>query len=107
MITIQCTLFSVTNKYRPISTLLEVESIKYYNTHKQEVQQRAIDKIVVQRKTERWCLKRDGYTRMKVRVYDKKKIEEEAKERYEKIKKERGWSFPKFSLSRNTAFPVQ
>lgn len=91
MITIQCTLFSVTNKYRPISTLLEIESIKYYNTHKQEVQQRAIDKIVVQRKTERWCLKRDGYTRMKVRVYDKKKIEE-AKERYEKIKKERGWS---------------
>lgn len=91
MITIQCTLFSVTNKYRPISTLLEIESIKYYNTHKQEVQQRAIDKIVVQRKTERWCLKRDGYTRMKVRVYDKKKVEEEAK-RYEKIKKERGWS---------------
>nr|DAR67974.1 MAG TPA: hypothetical protein [Caudoviricetes sp.] len=92
MITIQCTLFSVTNKYRPISTLLEIESIKYYNTHKQEVQQRAIDKIVVQRKTERWCLKRDGYTRMKVRVYDKKKIEEEEKRRYEKIKKERGWS---------------
>lgn len=92
MITIQCTLFSVTNKYRPISTLLEIESIKYYNTHKQEVQQRAIDKIVVQRKTERWCLKRDGYTRMKVRVYDKKKIKEEEKRRYEKIKKERGWS---------------
>lgn len=92
MITIQCTLFSVTNKYRPISTLLEIESIKYYNTHKQEVQQRAIDKIVAQRKTERWCLKRDGYTRMKVRMYDKKKIEKEAKERYEKIKKERGWS---------------
>ena len=54
--------------------------------------QRAIDKIVVQRKTERWCLKRDGYTRMKIRMYDKKKIEKEAKERYEKIKKERGWS---------------
>lgn len=29
---------------------------------------------------------------MKVRVYDKKKIEEEEKRRYEKIKKERGWS---------------
>ena len=87
MITIQCTLFSVTNKYRPISTLLEIESIKYYNTHKQEVQQMAIDKIVAQRKTERWCLKRDGYTRMKVRVYDKKKIKEEEKRRYEKIKK--------------------
>lgn len=91
MITIQCTLFSTTNKYKPISTLLEIENVAYYNSHKQEVQQRAIDKIVVQRKTERWCLKRDGYTRMKVRVYDKEKIEKEAKERYEKIKKERGW----------------
>ena len=29
---------------------------------------------------------------MKIRMYDKKKIEKEAKERYEKIKKERGWS---------------
>lgn len=91
MITIQCTLFSVTNKYRPISTLLEIESVAYYNTHKQEIQQRAIDKIAVQRKTERWCLKRDGYIRMKVRVYDKEKIEKETRERYEKIKKERGW----------------
>ena len=91
MITIQCTLFSVTNKYRPISTLLEIESVAYYNTHKQEIQQRAIDKIVAQRKTERWCLKRDGYIRMKVRVYDKEKIEKETRERYEKIKKERGW----------------
>lgn len=91
MITIQCTLFSTTNKYKPISTLLEIESVAYYNTHKQEIQQRAIDKIVVQRKTERWCLKRDGYIRMKVRVYDKEKIEKETRERYEKIKKERGW----------------
>lgn len=87
MITIQCTLFSVTNKYRPISTLLEIESIKYYNTHKQEVQQRAIDKIVVQRKTERWCLKRDGYTRMKVRVYDKKRLKKKKKEDTKRLRK--------------------
>lgn len=92
MIDLQCTLFSTTGKYKPMSTIVKVESVAYYKAHKTEVQTRAIQKICIQRKTEPWCLKRDGFTRMKVRVYDKEKIEAENAERYERIKKERGWA---------------
>ena len=92
MIDLQCTLFSTTGKYKPMSTIVKVESVTYYNTHKTEVQTRAIQKICAQRNTEWWCLKRDGFTRMKVRVYDKEKIEAENAARYERIKKERGWA---------------
>lgn len=92
MIELQFTLFSTTGKYKPMSTVLKVESVAYYNTHKKEVQTRAIQKICVQRNTEGWCLKRDGFTRLKVRVYDKEKIAAENAARYEQIKKERGWA---------------
>lgn len=86
MIDLQCTLFSTTGKYKPMSTIVKVESVAYYNAHKSEVQTRAIQKICAQRNTEWWCLKRDGFTKMKVRVYDKEKIEAENAARYERIK---------------------
>ena len=35
MIQIQLTLYSESGKYRPMSTIVEVESIAYYNAHKQ------------------------------------------------------------------------
>lgn len=91
MIQIQLTLYSESGKYRPMSTIVEVESIAYYNTHKQEIQNRAIQRISVQRKMDIWAMKKYGYTKLKARVYDKEKIEQENRERYERIKKERGW----------------
>lgn len=91
MIQIQLTLYSESGKYRPMSTIVEVESIAYYNTHKQEIQNRAIQRISVQRKMDIWVMKKYGYTKLKARVYDREKIEQENKERYERIKKERGW----------------
>lgn len=91
MIQIQLTLYSESGKYRPMSTIVEVESIAYYNTHKQEIQNRAIQRISVQRKMDIWAMKKYGYTKLKARVYDKEKIEQENKERYERIKEERGW----------------
>lgn len=91
MIQLQCTLFSTTGKYRPMSTIVKVESAKYFNEHKQEIQTRAVQKICAEKRTEPWCLKRDGFSKMKIRVYDKEKIEAEKAERYEQIKKERGW----------------
>ena len=91
MIQIQLTLYSESGKYRPMSTIVEVESIAYYNAHKQEILNRAIQRISVQRKMEVWVMKKYGYTKLKARVYDKEKIEQENKERYEQIKKERGW----------------
>ena len=91
MIQIQLTLYSESGKYRPMSTIVEVESIAYYNAHKQEIQNRAIQRISVQRKMDIWAMKKYGYTKLKARVYDKEKIEQENKERYERIKEERGW----------------
>ena len=91
MIQIQLTLYSESGKYRPMSTIVEVESIAYYNAHKQEILNRAIQRISVQRKMDIWVMKKYGYTKLKARVYDKEKIEQENKERYEKIKEERGW----------------
>lgn len=91
MIQIQLTLYSDSGKYRPMSTIVDVESVAYYNTHKQEIQQKAIQRISVQRKMDIWAMKKYGYTKLKARVYDKEKIEQENKERYERIKEERGW----------------
>lgn len=91
MIQIQLTLYTEDGKYRPMSTIVEVESIAYYNSHKKEVQDKAVRKISIQRKMDIWVMKKYGYTRIKARVYDKEKIEQENKERYEQIKKERGW----------------
>ena len=91
MIQIQLTLYSESGKYRPMSTIVEVESIAYYNAHKQEILNRAIQRISVQRKMDIWAMKKYGYTKLKARVYDREKIEQENKERYERIKKERGW----------------
>ena len=91
MIQIQLTLYSESGKYRPMSTIVEVESIAYYNAHKQEILNRAIQRISVQRKMDIWVMKKYGYTKLKARVNDKEKIEQENKERYERIKEERGW----------------
>lgn len=91
MIQIQLTLYSESGKYKPMSTIVEVESIAYYNTHKQEIQNRAIQRISVQRKMDIWAMRKYGYTKLKARVYDKEKIEQENRERYERIKEERGW----------------
>lgn len=88
---IQFTLFSKSGKYKPMSTLLEVESIEEYKTHNTEYKTKAIQKIANQRYMSKTDLKKYEYTIMKVRVYDPVKIEQEKKERYEQIKKERGW----------------
>lgn len=92
MITIQITLYSSSNKYKPMSTLVEVPSREYYTKHAAEVNASAIDKILIKRKMSAWVAKKYGYTKLSARVYDKERIERENIERYEQIKKERGWT---------------
>lgn len=91
MIQLQITLFDKSNKYKPISTIVKVESISYYKEHSQEVRHQAIVKICQKRYWTIKDLQKYNYTTCKVRVYDKERIEKENKERYEKIKKEKGW----------------
>ncbi len=71
MITLQYTLFDVTGKYKPVSTLVNVESVKYYKEHKREVKRKAIEKICIKRYWTKEDLVRYGYTTSKIRVYTK------------------------------------
>lgn len=91
MVRLQATLFCKSGKYRPVSTLIDVPSIAYYNEHKEEIKKRAITNICAKRCWTAQDLKAYNYTLYKIRVYDKDKILREKQERYEQIKKERGW----------------
>lgn len=68
-IIIQITLFDVTGKYKPISTLIEVESIEYYKEHAKECKEKAIQKICNQRYLSGKELVKLGYKKIKVRNY--------------------------------------
>lgn len=69
MIRLQVTLFDTNNKYKPISTTVEVESVEYYKQHQQQTRQKAIEKICAKRYTTPKQLAKDGYNQIKVRVY--------------------------------------
>ena len=71
MITLQFTLFSTTGKYKPVTTLIKVDSVQQYNENKHKYQQRAITKMCAEKHTTWWALKNNGFTKLKVRVYPK------------------------------------
>ena len=66
---IQITLFDVTGKYKPVSTLIEVESVAWYKEHEKECRQKAIQKICLQRNWTGKELLKLGYKKIKVRNY--------------------------------------
>lgn len=66
---IQITLFDVNGKYKPVSTLIEVESVAWYKEHEKECRQKAIQKICLQRNWTGKELLKLGYKRIKVRNY--------------------------------------
>lgn len=70
LITLQITLFDKEGKYKAVSTLIQVKSIKYYKEHKQEVHNQAITKICQKRSWTAQDLLKYGYTVLKVRNYN-------------------------------------
>lgn len=91
MIPIQITLTS--NKgYKPLSTIIEVPTAEAFLANKKKYQEQGIIKICAKRSMRSHDLAKYGYNQIKMRVYDKEKIEREKAERYEQIKKERGWA---------------
>ena len=66
---IQISLFDVTGKYKPVSTLIEVESVAWYKEHEKECRQKAIQKICLQRNWTGKELLKLGYKKIKVRNY--------------------------------------
>lgn len=77
MIKLQVTLFSASGKYKPISTIVEVESLEYYVNNKRAVQKRAVANICHNRRMTIESLKEAGYTLIKAREYDRDKIEQD------------------------------
>lgn len=88
---IQVTLVS-DKGYRPVSTIIEVASIKDYCDNKQKYQMQAVQAMCAKRYWSAQDLVKYGYTGIKCRVYDKERIAAENAARYEQIKKERGWA---------------
>ena len=89
---IQVTLYNMTNKYKPVSAIVNVESKEWYLAHKKETREQGIIKICQKRYWTSKDLKKYEYSMCKMRIYDKQKIKQEKEERYEKIKKENGWA---------------
>ena len=79
MIKMQVTLFDKENKYKPISTLIEVKSIEEYNNNRQEYNKKAVQKIAAKRYLSISELKKQGYTRLKVREYTAERLERDKK----------------------------
>lgn len=101
MIEYQITLFSETGKYKPVSAIIKREQEVNLNdlAAKKQLVIDGTTKICQKRLWQSTMLKQFGYNRAKVRVYDKAKIEQENKERYEKIKEAKyasgEWKRPK------------
>lgn len=91
MVTLQYTLFCTSGKYKPISTLIDVESIDYYKSHSKELRRRALMKMCAQRYVGSSWLKEHDYTKLKVRIYDKEKIEAEKRARNTANSAKYGW----------------
>lgn len=79
MIKMQVTLFDKENKYKPISTLIEVKSIEEYNNNRQEYNKKAVQKIAAKRYLSISELKKQGYTRLKAREYTAERLERDKK----------------------------
>ena len=91
---LQVTLFATNGKYRPISTIIEVESMQDYVNNKGKYQKKAIENICHNRKTTWNNLKKDSYTNLKAREYDEQKIAQQTKAKlieklYENYKKQK------------------
>lgn len=69
-ITLQVTLFDITGRYKPISTLVKVESLKWFKEHQEEIKTKAIQQICNQKRLSGKELARLGYTKLKIRNYD-------------------------------------
>ena len=100
----QVTLISATGKYKPISCIITREQATNDDLSlDKEVRKTLItlgtQKICNQRLWQKRELLQFGYTKAKVREYDKDKIAKENAERYERIKEEKfasgEWKRPK------------
>lgn len=90
----QVTLLCNTNKYKPVACIITREQeCKLDMSCDVKIRKELINKGIQKICTKRYWTKADiakyGYTRAKVRLYDKEKIARENEERYNRIKEEK------------------
>jgi len=92
----QVTLLCTTNQYKPVSTIVKYNMSDYLNRtndeHIKAIKDKGIKQICIKRNWTSKDLLKYSYLKCKIREYDKEKIDKQNKERYEQIKKERGWT---------------
>lgn len=96
----QVSIMCDTREYRPVSAIVKHEEVNLLDqTARREVMRAGIRKICIKRGWSLLDLKRYHYNTTKVREYDKQKIAEENKKRYEEIKEQHyndgTWKRPK------------
>ena len=91
----QVTLICENGKYKPVSTIVTMEE----TTDRRAIMREGQKKIMIKRHWSMADLTRYGYTKGKIREYDKEKIERENAARYEALKEEKyasgEWKRPK------------
>ena len=96
----QITILCTTNKYKPVSTLVENERIDLKDTiKKRAIISKGVQKICAQHYWGKSDLTKFGYTKIKIREYDIVKIKAENEARYNAIKEAKyasgEWKRPK------------
>lgn len=91
----QITLFDKTNKYKPVSAIVKAVATETQPA----IIKKGVEKICIKRGWNKQDLAKYGYTTVKIRIYDKEKLDKEAEERYNKIKEAKyasgEWKRPK------------
>ena len=78
---IQMTLYCENGTHKPMSTLVEVESLEEFKNNLDKYKHKAISKISAQRYMSGGAILKNGYTKMKWRIYnpEERKAEEKRK----------------------------
>ena len=91
----QVTLICESGKYKPVSTIVTMEE----TTDRRAIMREGQKKIMIKRYWSMTDLTKYGYTKGKIREYDKEKIEQENIARYEALKEQKyasgEWKRPK------------
>lgn len=86
---LQVTVFHKENKFKPISTLVEIPMTEVVKKNYQPYKVKAVEKICLKRNWTYNDMMKLGYNKISCRIYDKQKIEEDNAKRYEQIKREK------------------
>ena len=79
---VQITLFDKNKRYRPLSTLIEVPNMEYVTNNKKALINKAYQQIATKKYMLSSQLYDEGYTIVKMREYDKEKIQTENMVKY-------------------------